>query len=143
MNEGPGKNRIAMITIDLDRIEIMAAQGMNYTQIAAALDISQDTLERRREDQQGVQAAIDRGKAKGIAIATTTLMRAVNGEKIHNSCINAVKYFMNNVAGWSNNPAEPVGDTHKYFIVGEAKAESADAWVSQHKPTALPSQKEH
>ena len=141
LNPGPGKKLTATITIDLKKVEKLAMRGLAYTQIAQVLNISHDTLTRRREDQQGVQDAIDRGKAMGVAMVAKKLFHGALTGDLNAGQMRAIEYYMNNCANWSSNPKETVGETVNYFIVGEEKAETAEAWVSQHKP-ALPSQKE-
>lgn len=126
----------------LEQIEQMAAQGLNLSQIVQALDISHDTLQRRRDDQLGVQDAIDRGNAKGIAIVSGKLMSGITGEGFAPGVVQAIQYYLNNRAGWSNNPGEQAGDTHNYFVVGAERIDDPDEWASKHKP-ALTSQKEH
>ena len=133
---------IAKILIDLDQVERLAMRGLSYAQIARTLGISDDTLERRRNDQVGVQEAIDRGQAIGISMVAKKLFHGAMTGNLTGPQMRAIEYYMNNRAGWSSQPKEQAGDTHNYFIVGEQKAESADEWVSQHKPE-LPSQKEH
>jgi len=143
INPGPGKKSIAMITIDLKKVEKLAMRGLKYVEIAQVLNISEDTLQNRRNDQIGVQEAIDRGRALGVSMVAKKLFNGALTGNLNAGQMRAIEYYMNNCANWSSNPKEQMGDTHNYFIVGEAKAESAEAWVSQHKPTALPSQKEH
>lgn len=140
MNPGSrGKQHKVEKVVDLDKVEQLAMQGLSQVQIAQALDISEDSLTRRREDQPGVQQAIDRGAAKGLAVVTDKLLKGIAGDKgFAPGQVQAITYYLNNRAGWSMNPAEQIGDTHNYFVLGPEKIEDANEWASTHRP-ALPS----
>ena len=125
---------IALITVNLKQVEKLAMRGMNYQQISQALGISDDTLSRRREDQQGVQDAINVGRAKGIAMVSKKIFHGALTGDITASQMRAAEYWMNNIAGWSSNPGEVAGETHNYFVVGTTKSENSEAWVGQYKP---------
>lgn len=62
------------IEIDLAKVEALAANGLTQQQIADSLGISRSTLFERRKASDEFEQAIQRGKAKGIAVVTNKLM---------------------------------------------------------------------
>lgn len=67
----PGTNK--KIEINLKLVELYAGQGMTNQQIADALSISWDTLNRRKKESAEFADAYKRGKAKGVATITNAL----------------------------------------------------------------------
>ena len=64
------------IVIDLDRVEQLASRGLGPTQIARALGISWDTLDRNRKRNAEFAETLKRGRAKGLAQVTNSLFRS-------------------------------------------------------------------
>ena len=90
------------IEIPIAEVERMAALGMNQTQIARALGISPDTLERRKADTEAVRAALDRGRACGIDLVAGALFEsAVAGN------VRAQIFYLKANAGWSETRHRP------------------------------------
>lgn len=64
----------------LERVESLAAQGLNQQQISDVIGCSPKTLERRKKDNVAFDEAIKKGKCKGIAKVTNALFqKAING----------------------------------------------------------------
>ena len=64
------------IVIDLDKVEQLAARGLGPTQIARALGISWDTLDRNRKRNAEFEETLKRGRAKGLAQVTNSLFKS-------------------------------------------------------------------
>ena len=61
------------IVLDLEQVENLASRGLGTTQIARALGISWDTIDRNRKRSAEFEDALKRGKAKGLAQVTNSL----------------------------------------------------------------------
>jgi hypothetical protein len=61
------------INIDLEQVENLASRGLGTTQIARALGVSWNTIDRNRKRSVDFEDAIKRGKAKGLAQVTNSL----------------------------------------------------------------------
>ena len=66
----------------LKRVESLAAQGLNKTQIARSLGIHRATLSRKKAENSEIDDAIKRGEAKGIATVTNALFQAARDGNI-------------------------------------------------------------
>ena len=64
------------IVLDLDKVEQLAARGLGPTQIARALGISWDTLDRNRKRNAEFEETLKRGRAKGLAQVTNSLFKS-------------------------------------------------------------------
>jgi len=61
------------ITLDLEQVENLASRGLGTTQIARALGVSWDTIDRNRKRSADFEDALKRGKARGLAQVTNSL----------------------------------------------------------------------
>jgi hypothetical protein len=61
------------INIDLEQVENLASRGLGTTQIARALGVSWNTIDRNRKRSVDFEDAIKRGKARGLAQVTNSL----------------------------------------------------------------------
>jgi len=61
------------IILDLEQVENLASRGLGTTQIARALGVSWDTIDRNRKRSAEFEDALKRGKAKGLAQVTNSL----------------------------------------------------------------------
>jgi len=71
----PGRK---LINIDLEQVERLASQGLGTTQIARALGVSWDTLDRNRKRSAEFEEALKRGQARGLATVTNSLYQSAN-----------------------------------------------------------------
>ena len=83
------------IAIDVAEVERLASLGMTQAQIARALGISTDTLERRKQEREDVQQALARGRATGEAeVAEALKKQALEGN------VRAQIFYLRCRAGW-------------------------------------------
>jgi hypothetical protein len=61
------------IILDLEQVENLASRGLGTTQIARAMGVSWNTIDRNRKRSVDFEDAIKRGKAKGLAQVTNSL----------------------------------------------------------------------
>jgi len=61
------------INLDLEQVENLASRGLGTTQIARALGVSWDTIDRNRKRSAEFEDALKRGRAKGLAQVTNSL----------------------------------------------------------------------
>lgn len=64
------------IVLDLDKVEQLAARGLGPTQIARALGVSWNTIDRNRKRSGDFEDTIKRGRAKGLAQVTNSLFKS-------------------------------------------------------------------
>ena len=86
------------IELDLEKVEQLAAQGLNEEQIAYSLGISQATITRRKKDNEDFVEALKRGKARGIEQVSNTLWKAATDPEKPNMA--AAIFFMKARANW-------------------------------------------
>ena len=61
------------IVLDLQQVENLASRGLGTTQIARAMGVSWNTIDRNRKRSVDFEDAIKRGQAKGLAQVTNSL----------------------------------------------------------------------
>ena len=66
------------INIDLEQVENLASRGLGTTQIARALGVSWNTIDRNRKRSVDFEDAIKRGTARGLAQVTNALFTSAN-----------------------------------------------------------------
>jgi len=94
-----GNNKLVLSGDQIKQLEAAAAAGCTYNEMAAHISVTQDTLRRIREEQSGVQEAINTGKAKGAVKAKNRLFEVgVNTapSKFKQVHLNALMYYLNN-----------------------------------------------
>jgi hypothetical protein len=94
----------ARIKIDLQEVEDLAAMGMTQGQIADCLGISTSTLDRRKQDNGDFEAALKRGKARGIRAAVERLHGFMEG----NRGLGATIFYLKAQAGWSDDSRDEI-----------------------------------
>lgn len=61
------------INLDLEQVENLASRGLGTTQIARAMGVSWDTIDRNRKRSADFEDALKRGQARGLAQVTNSL----------------------------------------------------------------------
>ena len=69
------------INLDLEQVENLASRGLGTTQIARALGVSWDTIDRNRKRSAEFEDALKRGQAKGLATVTNSLFTSATDGK--------------------------------------------------------------
>lgn len=80
---------------DLEKVESLAAKGLNQQQIADCLGIHPGTLSEKKQEFDLLNEALKKGKAKGIAHVTAALL-----QNIDNGNVTAQIFYLKTVAGW-------------------------------------------
>jgi len=88
----PNKSGRKRIKIDLEQVENLASRGLGNSQIARALGVSWDTIDRNRKRSADFEGALKRGKAGGLAQVTNALFESAT-EK--NSVVAQIFYLKN------------------------------------------------
>ena len=88
----PKKSGRKRIKIDLEQVENLASRGLGNSQIARALGVSWDTIDRNRKRSADFEGALKRGKARGLAQVTNALFESAT-EK--NSVVAQIFYLKN------------------------------------------------
>ena len=92
----PGRKKIL---IDAEQVELLASQGLGIMDICRSLNIGWDTFNKNRKRKKEISDALERGKAKGMKVATFKLM-----EQIHEGNFQAIQFYLKNRApdDWSD-----------------------------------------
>ena len=86
----PKKRGRKPIVIDYDRVEYLASLNMGIMDICKSLNVGWDTFNKHRIKKNSELAeALDKGKAKGLQLATSKLM-----EKIQDGEFNAIQFYL-------------------------------------------------
>ena len=99
MNNRKQHLRLIMTEDVLKAAEESAARGLSETQVAELLGISRATLLRRKKDDAAFDAAIKKGKARGIQAVSNALF-----ESALQGCVPAMIFYLKARAGWSDKP---------------------------------------
>tara|TARA_B100001939_G_C16850648_1_gene577294 strand:+ start:543 stop:953 length:411 start_codon:yes stop_codon:yes gene_type:complete len=84
----PGRKKII---IDAEQVELLASQGLGIMDICRTLGIGWDTFNKNRKRKKEISDALERGKAKGMKVATFKLM-----EQIHEGNFQAIQFYLKN-----------------------------------------------
>ena len=84
----PGRKKII---IDAEQVELLASQGLGIVDICRTLGIGWDTFNKNRKRKKEISDALERGKAKGMKVATFKLM-----EQIHEGNFQAIQFYLKN-----------------------------------------------
>ena len=84
----PGRKKII---IDAEQVELLASQGLGIMDICRTLNIGWDTFNKNRKRKKEISDALERGKAKGMKVATFKLM-----EQIHDGNFQAIQFYLKN-----------------------------------------------
>ena len=84
----PGRKKII---IDAEQVEMLASQGLGIMDIYRTLGIGWHTFNKNRKRKKEISDALERGKAKGMKVATFKLM-----EQIHEGNFQAIQFYLKN-----------------------------------------------
>ena len=77
--EQPGR---PLMKFDLERVEELASRGLSLKQLAIALGVNLKTIQKHKKINQELQAAIDLGRAKGLAEVSNSLFESATGGNV-------------------------------------------------------------
>ena len=101
MNQRKPHRRLKINEDVLQAAEEASARGLSDIQVAEVLGISRATISRRKRDDEAFDAAIKRGKARGIQEVSNILF-----EVTLQGCVPAMIFYLKARAGWSDKPPE-------------------------------------
>ena len=128
----PKKRGRKPIVIDYDRVEYLASLNLGIMDICRSLGVGWDTFNKHRNRKNSELAdALNRGKAKGLQLATTKLM-----EKIQEGEFNAIQFYLKSAdrETW----AEKQTVEHNLNLAGILDSARERVKVIDHAPTRLP-----
>ena len=126
----PKKRGRKPIVIDYDRVEYLASLNLGIMDICRSLGVGWDTFNKHRNRKNSELAdALNRGKAKGLQLATTKLM-----EKIQEGEFNAIQFYLKSAdrETW----AEKQTVEHNLNLAGIL--DSARSRIIEHRPAPAP-----
>ena len=126
----PKKRGRKPVVIDYERVEYLASLNMGIMDICRSLGIGWDTFNKHRNKKNSeLKERLDKGKAKGLQLATTKLM-----EKIQEGEFNAIQFYLKSAdrETW----AEKQTVEHNLNLAGIL--DSARARIIDHNPARLP-----
>jgi transposase len=91
------------IAIDLKAVEDAAADGLTEAEVAARLNISEDTISRRKKDSADFAEAIKRGKARANAEVSSQLFK-----KVRRGDLGAIIWYEKTRKGYSDKVLQEV-----------------------------------
>ncbi len=71
-----------LMKFDLEKVEELASRGLTYRQLATALGVNLKTIQKHKKINQELQAAIDLGRAKGLAEVLNSLFESATGGNV-------------------------------------------------------------
>jgi len=128
----PKKRGRKPIVIDYDRVEYLASLNLGIMDICRSLGVGWDTFNKHRNRKNSELAdALNRGKAKGLQLATTKLM-----EKIQEGEFNAIQFYLKSAdrETW----AEKQTVEHNLNLAGILDSARERVKVIDHAPARMP-----
>jgi len=128
----PKKRGRKPVVIDYERVEYLASLNMGIMDICRSLGIGWDTFNKHRNKKNSeLKERLDKGKAKGLQLATTKLM-----EKIQEGEFNAIQFYLKSAdrETW----AEKQTVEHNLNLAGILDSARERVKVIDHNPTRLP-----
>jgi len=102
----------------LDKVEGMAATGMNQRQIAQALGIHEDTFCLKKKAYSDFSEALARGKSKGIQAISSALFRNATLPSKMNPYgnVGAQTFYLKAKAGWAESSTPEGYETQEFIL---------------------------
>jgi len=101
------------VEIPIEKVETLAAQGLSMKQIALSIGIARSTLYKRQGEESAISDAIERGRAKGLAVICNALFaKAKDGD------VSAIKFYLINRGAehWKERRAVTVEDSRRSVV---------------------------
>ena len=131
----PKKSGRKRIKIDLEQVENLASRGLGNSQIARALGVSWDTIDRNRKRSADFEGALKRGKARGLAQVTNALFESAT-EK--NSVVAQIFYLKNQDPKiWKDRVENVHATIDLNQVLTGAKDRLGDSLATKQKPLVI------
>jgi hypothetical protein len=131
----PKKSGRKPIKIDLEQVENLASRGLGNSQIARALGVSWDTIDRNRKRSADFEGALKRGKARGLAQVTNALFESAT-EK--NSVVAQIFYLKNQDPKiWKDRVENVHATIDLNQVLTGAKDRLGDSLATKQKPLVI------
>ena len=131
----PKKSGRKPIKIDLEQVENLASRGLGTTQIARALGVSWNTIDRNRKRSEDFEESIKKGKARGLAQVTNALFESAT-EK--NSVVAQIFYLKNQDPKiWKDRVENVHATIDLNQVLTGAKDRLGDIYATKQKPRVI------
>ena len=131
----PKKAGRKRIEIDLEQVENLASRGLGNSQIARALGVSWNTIDRNRKRSEDFEESIKKGKARGLAQVTNALFESAT-EK--NSVVAQIFYLKNQDPKiWKDRVENVHATIDLNQVLTGAKDRIGDKLATMDKPTII------
>ena len=131
----PKKSGRKRIKIDLEQVENLASRGLGNSQIARALGVSWNTIDRNRKRSEDFEESIKKGKARGLAQVTNALFESAT-EK--NSVVAQIFYLKNQDPKiWKDRVENVHATIDLNQVLTGAKDRIGDKLATMDKPTII------
>ena len=133
-NKTPKKPGRKPIVIDHDKVEQLAAQGLGTTQIARALGVSWDTIDRNRKRSADFEDALKRGEARGLAKVSNSLFKSANDGNV-----TAQIFYLKNrdTENWRDRQEVVTATINLNDVISGAKERLCDNTATLEKPRVI------
>ena len=131
----PKKAGRKRIEIDLEQVENLASRGLGNSQIARALGVSWNTIDRNRKRSEDFEESIKKGKARGLAQVTNALFESAT-EK--NSVVAQIFYLKNQDPKiWKDRVENVHATIDLNQVLTGAKDRLGDSLATKQKPLVI------
>lgn len=122
------------IVLDLEQVENLASRGLGTTQIARAMGVSWNTIDRNRKRSVDFEDAIKRGKAKGLAQVTNSLFTSATDGNV-----TAQIFYLKNqdAKTWKDRVENVHATINLNDVLSGAKDRLGDSMATINKPKVI------
>jgi len=122
------------IVLDLQQVENLASRGLGTTQIARAMGVSWNTIDRNRKRSVDFEDAIKRGKAKGLAQVTNSLFTSATDGNV-----TAQIFYLKNqdAKTWKDRVENVHATINLNDVLSGAKDRLGDSMATINKPKVI------
>jgi len=122
------------IVLDLEQVKNLASRGLGTTQIARAMGVSWNTIDRNRKRSVDFEDAIKRGKAKGLAQVTNSLFTSATDGNV-----TAQIFYLKNqdAKTWKDRVENVHATINLNDVLSGAKDRLGDSMATINKPKVI------
>tara|TARA_B100001059_G_C17705737_1_gene512631 strand:+ start:492 stop:1001 length:510 start_codon:yes stop_codon:yes gene_type:complete len=122
------------IVLDLEQVENLASRGLGTTQIARAMGVSWNTIDRNRKRSVDFEDAIKRGRAKGLAQVTNSLFTSATDGNV-----TAQIFYLKNqdAKTWKDRVENVHATINLNDVLSGAKERIGDSMATINKPKVI------